>query len=297
MTIERGLVQTRNDSQLRDGGPAQWPGLYDLRAAGEALTDAISTRVRTANRLSHPEHQIDAGVAEAMLAVAQDAEDAARKMQHALYETIVPDRVREWAAGVPGLATGELFPRLLAAIGNPRLAVPYAWSEGGKRPEPAGDPYERTLRQLWQYCGCGDPDRIPRSDVLGHAPAREDLLAAGKRTQVRPLLYAWSSKLVMMATPVTKEGSAFFGRPRSQAAADCRYWKVFAEARTAAGDKVHARTCRNRKRPPMRPDGCGTVMHPEWGEPGSPWRPGHILAHAHRIAQKELLRDLWLAAG
>jgi hypothetical protein len=212
------------------------------------------------------------------------------------YRRAVPEHIRDWAVAIPGLATGELFPRIIATLGDPRTATPYTWEDGAQAPT-QGEPYQRSLRQLWQYAGAGDSDMVPRADILGHSPSREEKLAAGKRTQLRPLLYTFSTSLVMAATPVTKEGSKFQGRPRSQAAADSRYFQVFMEAKAAAADKRHHRQCQNKKRPPMKPNGCGTVMHPEWGAPGSLWRPGHAMMHAHRMVHKEFLRDLWVVAG
>jgi len=125
---------------------------------------------------------------------------------------------------------------------------------------------------------------VPRADVLGHSPSREEKLAAGKRATLRPLLFTFSAYLLRSHT-------------RSEAVAGSRYWQVFEQAREGAQGNIHQRQCQNKKRPPLKPNGCGTVLHPEWGAPGSPWRKGHILMHAHRMVHKEFLRDLWVVAG
>lgn len=287
--------QSTDDSHATHG-PIVWPGTAELRMAAQSLDDAIQNRIRTQNRLSHEEMSLDADLSKAMLASVEGHENAMRVLLREVYEQRVPGFIRIWAAEVPGLATGALFPRIVGIIGNPQTAIPYKWSEDGKQIVRDGPPRLRTVRQLWQWGGAGDPFHQPYSDVLGHPVTQADKLRAGKRTQLRPLLYAWSSSLMRSATPVTKEGSARFGQPMSQVAADSKYWAMFQDARKAAESKKHRRFCKNRKRAPWS-NGCGTVAHPEWGEEGSPWRPGHQLAHAHRIVQKELLRDYWRVAG
>lgn len=291
--------QEEDDSQATDDpapGPLVWPGTAELRMAAQSLDDAIQNRIRTTNRLSHEEMSIDADLSKAMLAAAEAPEQTLRLLLREVYEQRVPGFIRVWAAEVPGLGSGALFPRIVGVIGNPQTAIPYKWSDDGKMIVPDGPPRLRTVRQLWQWGGAGDPYCVPYSDVLGHAVTQADKLRAGKRTQLRPLLYGWSSSLLRSATPVTKESSPKFGQPMSQAAADSKYWQMFVWAREQGNAKTHKRFCKNRKRAPWS-NGCGTVAHPEWGEEGSPWRPGHVLAHAHRIVQKELLRDYWRVAG
>lgn len=276
---------------------ASWGELTTLRTLGEALADAIKARVATDNRVKRGGAAVDEVAGKVMLQAARNLEDLYRKELVAEYRSVVPAPIREWAAGIPGLASGELFPRIISILGHPRIATPYAWPEGARTPVPAGEPYERSLRQLWQYAGCGDPASVPVKAVLGRTPTRQDMLHAGKRTVLRPLLYTFSSSLVLAGTPVTKEGSRLYGRPRSQAAHDSEFYQIFAAAKAEGAGRVHTRQCQNRKRPPMSPNGCGTVQHPEWGEPGSPWRPGHAQAHAHRVVHKEFLRQLWRVAG
>jgi hypothetical protein len=297
------LVQDGHDSQSKDGegAPAVWDRakLDDLRAAGEDLADLIKNRAAAENRARTLGHLDTEQVCPPWL---REAEKGARQALQDAYQRAVPDQVREWAASVPGLGSGELFPRIIAIIGDPRTAtplLPIAKGDTGRgaRSQPDGDPYDRTLRQLWQWCGIGDPDRLPREDILGRKPTQADMLAAGKRTQLRPLLFTWSSQLAKMATPVTKEGSKRFGQPMSEYAAASRYAQIFRERKEKGATKVHQRQCQNHARPPAHSNGCGTVLHPEWGEPGSLWRPGHVNMDAHRVVAKEFLRDLWKVAG
>jgi hypothetical protein len=284
------------DDSDSPSGVLVWPGTAELRMTAQSLDDAIQERIRTTNRLGHEEMSIDADVSKTMLASVEGHENTMRTLLREVYEQRVPGFIRIWAQEVPGLSTGALFPRIVGIIGNPQTAIPYKWSDDGTMIVPDGPPRLRTVRQLWQWGGAGDPFHRPYSDALGHPVTQADKLRAGKRTQLRPLLYAWSSSLQRSATPVTKEGSAKFGTPMSQAAADSKYWAIFKHAREQGQGKLHKQFCKNRKRAPGS-NGCGTVAHPEWGEEGSPWRPGHVQAHAHRLTQKELLRDYWRVAG
>ena len=269
-----------------------WGDLRGFRAIAEGLADAVKARVSTENRLLHAPSAGDdplfrEKIAPQMVAAARATEKLYREMLMDTYAQKVPAHVREWAAGIPGIATGELFPKLLGFIGHPRIAIPWHWEESVLVP---GEPYYRSLRELWSWCGCGDPGRNPRDMTK---PTREQLLACGKRTQVRPVLHAFSSYLVTAGTPVTKKGSKFLGRPVSEKAASSPFFLLFQKTKEEGAGKVHERQCQNHKPPKFSSNGCGTVAHPEWGEPGSPWRPGHAQAHAHRMVHKEFLRQLW----
>lgn len=275
----------------------QWGSASDLkrlRLLGEQLTDAKKARSATVNRVERG-GGAEWDVGTILIADAWEKEVVAGKMLTEHYKQVAPGEVRAWAAEIPGLGTGELFPRMIAIIGNPLRAIPHHWAtndelvfedgrwqQGAKAKEPIEDePYDRGVRQLWSWAGCGDPDRNPKYMTK---PTREELMAAGMRTTLRPLLYTFSSYLLRAHT-------------RSDAVAASQYWKIFTTAKDAGLRKTHTRQCQNKKRPPLTSNGCGTVQHPEWGAPGSPWRPGHAQAHAHRIVHKELLHDLWHAAG
>jgi len=267
--------------------------LLALRALSEGLTDAIKARVAAENRADRGT-VANKVLADSIKDIARATEDKYRELLRDEYERVVPKRVKDWAAGIPGLASGVLFPRLVGLVGNPRIATPYHWADSdGKRVLVADEPYIRGsnkapnpmygedsqyhygLRSFWRYCGCGDPADRPRS-----GSTQADVLRGGKRTTVRPVLYTFSSYLVRNAK-------------RSPAIADSKYLAIYQRERAAAEAKRHEKQCQNSHRPPLGSNGCGTVAHPEWGAPGSPWRPGHCAAHAHRIVAKELLRDLY----
>ena len=264
----------------------KWGNVLELRAVSECLTDAKKARVSADNRAERGgvgdlfDREPIAGPAHAL-------EEAYKKMLLNRYEEIVPAHVRAWAETIPGLASGPLFPRMIGVIGDPRTAVPYRRDKDDKGKMilvPDGDPYPRTVRQLWQYCGCGDPRTRPVQMVLGHSPSQAEKLRGGRRTTVLPLLRTFSDYTVRMHN-------------RSDAVRNGPYYATYLAAKADAESNVHEFTCQNKKRPPFGSDGCGTVLHPEWGEPGSPWRPGHVNAHGHRLVWKAFLKDLWVACG
>jgi len=284
----------------------RWGDMQSLRMAAESLTDAINLRVRVQNRVRAGNADVLAGgepqskediQGHPLVVGALSFEGTLRRSLNDLYQQAVPLKVREWAAGTPIIASGEMFPRMVGLIGNPRWAVPLKMEGTGKdrKAVPDGEPYARYctcglrrqgrwkececpggLRSLWQWCGCGDPDLVPEKGN------QEILLRRGKMTTVRPLLFTFSERLQMAK-----------GRPNVSRSP---LVNVMLTAKEQAAGKIHYKTCRNTHRPPMKSNGCGIVAHPEWGEPGSPWRPGHMQAHSFRIAQKELLRQYWLAA-
>jgi hypothetical protein len=301
----------------------EWGDMVQLRMAAESVADAINVRTRIHNR-------IRSGSANSFLMIPRDPEDSSSPMDlvaiegqptesqiaksvegHAVlkfekemrsnlqrqYEMSVPLKIREWASGIPILKSGELFPRIVGLTGNPRHAIPLKMEGEGKdrKAVPDGDPYDRSLRQLWQWCGRGNPDlTVTKGD-------QASLLARGKITTVSPLLYTFSTQLVK-------------GSGRSEDVQDSDLFKIYTEETRrmrghdgkcetgtwprpcAVTHNKHYKVCRNHKIPPMKPDGCGVSAHPEWGEIGSPWRPGHINAHGHRIVQKEFLRQFWIVA-
>lgn len=125
-----------------------------------------------------------------------------------------------------------------------------------------GNPADRpNPAKLWQYCGHGDPARSRRRK--------------GEQTAYSPNA---KTRLWQVAESASRQG---------------HYRDVYVAAREACADKVHTVECRNHVRPPGRSNGCGTSIHPEWGEVGSPWRDGHKHAHALRIVGKTILLDMW----
>jgi hypothetical protein len=69
------------------------------------------------------------------------------------------------------------------------------------------------------------------------------------------------------------------------------YRAVYDAGRERYANHIHSHECMNQSR--SNPNGCGTREHPEWGDVGAPWRPGHQHKGAMRLVMREVLRDLW----
>ena len=98
-------------------------------------------------------------------------------------------------------------------------------------------------------------------------------------------------------TPETAEKvAAATGEPDKNGMARKRspYRDSYEDARLKYADATHDQECMNWSR--YSPNGCGTRANPEWGAPGSPWRPGHQHAAALRKVGKDFLDDLWREA-
>lgn len=123
-----------------------------------------------------------------------------------------------------------------------------------------GVPYERSLRQLWAYCGLGDPLR-----KRARGMDADEALALG-RPELKMLCF-------LMAEATMK-----------QKGKGGRYRDVYELRRAVTVDRVHAVDC-------VR---CGPSGRPK--PVGTPWSPAHQFADALRVVSKEIVRDIWLAA-
>jgi hypothetical protein len=203
-----------------------WGDMTVLQYLGQGLADRKDQRIRDNNRLDRGGVALDPDLALEIKQLDTYIEDSYNKMLISEYTRRVPENVRQWAASVPGMASGELFPRIIASLGHPRIALP-------RRPDPddpqrgliAEPSYIRGPQELRQYAGAGDPDRKPAKGMT-----QDDLFAMGKVRQIRPLLFTWSTGLVKMSTPA-KEGSKNPGQPKSLNAASSRWWKIFTQAK------------------------------------------------------------------
>lgn len=265
----------------------EWGNMFLLRRFTEGLLDAKKARVSAANR-AESGFLADENEIEDLKKPTIELEKECERALMDAYHRVVPTVVQEWAAGIPGLGSGATFPSIIGLIGNPRVAAPQKWvkgSEVGSKQARVlvddGEPYARTVRQLWQYAGCGDPMIAPK--FVSTAGNQALKLRMGKRTTLRPRLYTFTTYLQKQRN--------------LPSVANSKYGKLLIKAKADGLAKVHEIQCQNKKIPPLGGNGCGTVANPELGAPGSPWRRGHAQAHAFRVVQKEFLKDLWEIAG
>lgn len=237
-------------------------GWLALRTFAELFEDAQKAHIAAANRAratGRPE--MFAAHVKAM----ERAEHACGLMLRRCYRKVVPLAVRQWQETTPGLGE-HLVARLLGHLGHPVIATPHHWEgTGAARSLVADPPYERTVSQLWQYCGHGDPARR-----IARGMTAAELAAIGS-PRLKMLVHLNAEACMKQAGTVRARRSP--------------YRDVYDARRLVTADRVHAAPCVR-----CGPSGRAAAE-------GSPWSAAHQHADALRIVGKELLRDLWRAAS
>lgn len=145
--------------------------------------------------------------------------------------------------------------RMLASVRDPY------WNEYYDRP--------RTVSELWQYSGHGDPARSRRRK--------------GQKVQYSPeakkRVYLVAKSCIRQIEDTCK--SPDDGVKHVDGCGCSPYRVVYDQRRRETSERVHTDPC-------VR---CGPSGSPAL--PGTPWSDGHRDADAVRIMGKEILRDLW----
>lgn len=277
------------------------PGSYaELRMWAEAFADAQTARIAFENK-----DRSGTVVMEAFGEIVEDfkaIEERCRREMVACYQVTVPQSIRDWQARTAGIGESTLA-RLLGITGDPRMAYPKHWEgTGSERHLVAGEPHERSIGQLWQYCGHGAPKN---RHVAGDAQA----LMRNGQPDAKKLVHLMAAAQVKTNA---KGGSGY-------------RWKYDAEKAKYA-ERVHSKDCEGgfsgalyvkcKTHVPgdqeMTAEEAGQVLHglqekdiraagkkPRLGYAlkGDPYQPSHVHAIALRHTGKEILRDLWLNAG
>ena len=239
----------------RTHGHCAGDGWLELRIWAEMFEDAMQQRIAANNRAERG--GVDPTVYAAYTDALQKAENVCALEMRRCYRRVVPESIRTWQKNTHGLGEHGIA-RLLGHLGHPRIATPHHWEgTGSARTLIADEPFERTIGQLWQYCGHGRAERKWKG-----------MTAAELAAQGSPAL----KMIVHIIAECTMKQKA------------SPYRVVYDDIKTKCADKTHSVEC-------VR---CGPSGKP--AQPGTPWKPGHIHAHALRITGKEILRDLWLVA-
>ena len=252
-----GTIPTQPTVNAQTHTPTGW---VELRMAADLFDRAQLERIAVGNLIRSPLQggNIDPIFFGEHLARLEVVEHQARLMMRRTYKRIVPPELRAWQKASRGVGD-DLFARLLGHLGDPYIATPHYWEgTGKKRTLMVEEPRVRTIGQLWQYAGHGDPHRRKTKGMTA-----EEAFALG-------------SPMVKMLVHLNAE--ACMKQP-----AGSHYREVYVATRAKVLDKVHSTAC-------VR---CGPSGKP--AAEGSPWSLGHQHAHALRIVGKELLRDMWLA--
>lgn len=248
-TLSEPAVQRQYDTHMTSDG---W---LELRVWAEMFNDAQQQRIATTNRAERG--GVDPDIYAPYTEALEIAEKAARRGMILAYRRTVPNEIQSWVKQSHGL--GEpLMARILGHLGHPIWASPHHWEgTGAKRLLITDPPYERTVGQLWQYCGHGRPGRAQKGATAA------DLAALGSPTLKMLVHLASECCMKQKASP---------------------FRLVYEQARIDYRDKTHSVVC-------VR---CGPSGKP--AQPGSPWSLGHQYNAALRKVGKEILRDLWTAA-
>jgi len=170
---------------------------YDtLRVYAEGLDDLIRVRVGMENRIKAANRaKIDMasetfGIGLKSVCV---AEEIIYKGLVKAFRLAAPD-INQWVKGTMGLGEPTVA-RLLGTLGDPLVARPMRMEGTGsdRKAVPDGEPYERTIGQLWQYCGYGDA-----SLKLYAGMSQGELMAMGRK-KAKPILHEIQKNALMSA--------------------------------------------------------------------------------------------------
>lgn len=226
-------------------------GWGELRICADLLHRAQQERIAVGNLLRTSDRDLFGP----HLAQLEATEHAARLMLRRCYRRVVPASLKALQKTEAGLGE-DSFARILGHLGDPYIATPHWWEgTGTNRTLMVGEPYVRTISQLWQYCGHGAPGRVAKGMTA-------DQLAGLGNPTLKMLVH-------LQAEFCMKQKG--------------RYRLLYEAIRGQVEDKVHSIPC-------VR---CGPSGKP--AQEGTPWAKGHQHAHALRVLGKELLRDMWLA--
>lgn len=154
-----------------------------LRVWAECFEDVQRARIACSNRAERG--GVPSELFEAQLGTLRRAEHDIGLAMRRCFRRVAPATIVEWQRSTHGIGE-HLLARLLGTIGHPRIATPHHWEGSGSErvliPDP---PFERSVSQLRQFCGFGDPNRKRTKGMTA-----DDALALGNpraKTLVRQM--------------------------------------------------------------------------------------------------------------
>jgi len=285
-----------------------------LRVMADSLADAMDHRIALTNRLRSG--QTDPGITADIVANLDNTERLLRKSMVKAFRRASPE-LSQWARDTVGIGE-ETVARLLGRIGHPVIAQPYHWEgEGDSRTLVADPPFERTVSQLWSYCGHGDPARRRRKGMTA-----EEAFGLGS-PDAKKLVYLLSVATMKCAGSTTTPPTAIPGptpipEPPSVDPLDPSGHETIDTQSLSAGGSTSPQPIVI-PQPTDLAAGDGTVDARQVTQPTgvarrrSPyrdvydqrrahtaerddWTDGHKNADALRIVGKHILRDMWIVA-
>lgn len=227
-------------------------GWLELRIWAEMFADAQQQRIAATNRAERG--GVDPAVYAAYTEALETAEHVCGLALRRCFRRVVPAEIVGWQKNQLGIGE-HLMARLLGHLGHPRHATPHHWEgEGSSRVLIADEPYERTVSQLWAYCGHGDPTRRPRKGMTADE-------ASGCGNPTLKMLVHLNAEACVKAGVRKHEGAPVKFDPDTRYAIS-ELGEVYLEAR-----RLYAK-------------------HDDWSD-------GHQQNAALRKVGKELLKRLW----
>lgn len=153
-----------------------------LRFLARAYFDAQELRKGIGNRIFQIESRDRLSDADLLLVPKEGTKELEQRLDSALKKALkrYSPELYEWATTTKGLSPHGIG-LLLGEIGHPLYAVPSEYVENPdfdpdepssvknpKRILVQGEPYVRSVSQLWSYCGYGDPERKKRKGELAN---------------------------------------------------------------------------------------------------------------------------------
>jgi hypothetical protein len=288
-------------------------GFRDLRIWAESFEDAQRARISCQNRIERGGALPDQFATQ--LAAMKAAEHQIQLGMGGCYRSVVPAGVREWQQSMFGIGP-HLLARLLGALGHPRIATPYHWEGEGENRKLIPDlMFERSVRQLWSYCGHGDATRKRRKGMT----ADEAFALGSPRCKMLTHLLAEATikcRLEPMhdpsanagtAGPTTSSDQSTVGAQANGYAAglssspeqpiDPAAPKANPAARDSSAEQPTWSTPAIRGPAARRYRAVYETRRAHTGETQPDWTAGHSHNDALRIVGKHILADLWEASA
>lgn len=267
--------------------------LETIRILGRLLDDMERVRIMNSNRIGALERSFGEALPH-LLEISKPINEAEHLAELELIRAWRRNPLSEWTKEIRGVGEKSIA-RLIAEIGDPAFGTIGHWevtnkngatTEGeetqtsdapAEEEENADDKapkdrrwvideaFERTVSQLWAYCGVGDParNRIPKGAV------QADLLKRGK-PRAKKQLYLIATSMLKSGVRKDEEGVSYPISP---------FGELYLEARKKYSERIHSEDC-----PPCH---AGS---------GDPWKPGHQHMASLRLMEKEFLKELWRQA-
>jgi hypothetical protein len=286
-------------TDLNEVAEAVSAGYDELRQAAEMYSDHQDFRVATENRISSMQIDVGQGYAEYAKSL-RGQEDELGKRMVAIYKEAVSPGIQDWAKKTAGIGktSPHMLARLLGHLGHPRLAVPKYWvenpdldegewgsEENPKRMLVQGEPFLRSMGQLWQYCGHGAPSRR-RKDMT-----QEEAMAMG-RPMCKMLVHLLAEGVVK-AQVRNNDGEKIAIGPLGE---------HFLATKARYAERTHTGPCPGGPMVMRMPGGGKRAVivrckvDGRYAEAGDPFQASHINAIGYRHLGKKILMELYDAA-